>query len=89
MKKQISIKEFNKKYFLLERVTKVVPYFEDWTNEDGDNKEKVITRIDIEFEDGTKISVMPYTNKDDMDDTLCSALKIVEFEPQTVEFKEE
>ncbi len=95
MEKKITIKEFNKKYFAeWKEISKVIPIFEEWSDEDGENKETHICQIDIEFKNGEKISLIPYSNKDktsldDEDFPICCALDIFEFEKKKVNWKVE
>ena len=90
MKKKISIKDFNKKYFEeWNDIEKVVPIFEEWSDEDGENKETHISSVEIWFKSGDKISFVPYSNKDessldDEDNPICCALNIIEYEGKKV-----
>ena len=94
MKKKLTIKDFNNKYFEgWENIKKVVPIFEEWSDEDGENKETHIKSIEIWFKNGDKIALIPYSNKDDsLEDEeypICSAINIIEYEGKKVDWKVE
>jgi len=90
--KKITIKEFNKHYFENFRdINKVVPIFEEWSDEDGENKESHIKEIEIWFKNGDKIAFVPYSNKDntldDEDNPICCAIQILEYKGEPVNWK--
>jgi len=95
MKKKVSIKDFNKKYFEgWNEIEKVVPIFEEWSDEDGENKETHIKEIEIWFKNRDKVSFVPYSNKDnssldDEDNPICCAINIVEYEGKKVNWRTE
>lgn len=91
--KKTTVNEFNKEFFnKWTKITKITPHFTKWTSdpeEDDVNSEWYeIERIDIEFEDDKKISIIPKSNRPD-DEELCLALDIVQFKPETVKWRVE
>ena len=92
-KKKITIKEFNKHYFNdWNDVDKVVPIFEEWSDEDGETKETHIKEVEIWFKSGNKIAFVPYSNKDetsldDEDNPICCAIQILEYKGESVNWK--
>lgn len=92
-KKKISIGEFNKEFFNnWTKIIKITPHFEEWSSccdddEDTGHKEQVISRIDIEFDSGEKLSIVPFSNKEETDEELCSALRIVQYKAEEVNWK--
>ena len=95
MEKKFTIGEFNKKFFNnWNNIKGVYPKFEVWEDEEGENKEKVISEIEIEFDNGEKIVISPYSNKDeisleDEDNPICCGLNIFTYDKKLIEFKEE
>jgi hypothetical protein len=92
-KKKITIEEFNKDFFnSWTKITKIIPRFEEWTQcgyEDDESvkKVKVITNIDIEFDNGEKLSILPFSNKEEFDEEICSGLKIVQYKAEEVNWR--
>ncbi len=93
MKKKLSIKNFNEKYFEgFNEIEKVIPKFEEWSDEDGENKETHIKEIEIWFKNGDKIAFVPYSNKDsacldDEDNPICCAIDIIEYEGKKINWR--
>lgn len=93
IKKKVTIDEFNKDFFNdWTNIKKITPHFEEWHSihedeEETTNKEVVIERIDIEFDNGEKLSIFPFSNKDDTDEDICTALKIVEYKGSEVNWR--
>lgn len=91
-KKKVTIEEWNKEFFnAWTKIKRIVPHFEEWSSspdEDDDptSKWNEIVRIDIEFDDGRKVSIIPKSNRED-DEDLYLALDIVQFKPQTVNWR--
>jgi hypothetical protein len=77
--KKMTFEQFNHKFFDgWRKIKRVVPKFEKWYSmEDEDGKESwdEIKSIEIEFENGDKIIIEPFANKED-DEELCLGLKI-------------
>ncbi len=96
MKKKTTIEEFNKDFFNeWTKIKKITPHFVEWalqSDDDGESNWNEIERIDLEFDNGSKISIVPKSNRedvelDDEDNPLCLALDIVQFKPETVNWK--
>ena len=88
MKKKNTIKEFNKHYFSeWKDIDKVVPIFEEWSDEEGENKENHIKEIEIWFKNGDKIAFVPYSNKSDADEDICCAIQILEYKGEPVNWE--
>ena len=91
--KEITIKEFNKHYFeSFKDIDKVIPIFEEWSDEEGENKETHIKNIEIWFKNGDKIAFVPYSNKntpslEDEDNPICCAIQILEYKGEPVNWK--
>ena len=94
MDKKFTTAEFNKKYFNNWKPIKAVyPKFEEWSDEEGENKTQVISELEIEFDNGEKIVISPYSNKDetsldDEDNPICCGLNIFTYDKKLIEFKE-
>ena len=92
-KKEITIEEWNKDFFNdWMKIKKIVPHFVEWTTNPEDDEDKVnswkeIEKIDIEFDNGRKISIFPSSNKEEQED-LCLCLKIVQYKGEEVNWKE-
>lgn len=87
--KKHTVKEFNQKCLPdWKDIKAIIPQFEEWTfgDEDDSHTEKIISNIDIIFEDGTKLSIFPFSNRDGMDEELLQGLKIAEYRGQEIEF---
>ncbi len=92
--KKVTIKEFNKDFFNdWTKITKITPHFVDWIptgyedEEDMQQRETVIEKIDIEFDDGKKLCIFPYSNKDEMDEEISNALRIVQYKGEEVNWR--
>ena len=98
-KKKVTIQEWNKEFFnSWTKIKKITPHFTEWVSgDDGEESPErtwnEIEKIDIEFDDGSKISIIPKSNRDDAnleddeDNPLCLALDIVQFKPETVNWR--
>ena len=96
-KKKVTIGEFNNEFFGgWIKIKKIIPHFIEWTtNIDDENDQtnswKEINRIDIEFENGSKISIIPKSNREDLEEDeekpLCLALDIVQFKPERINWR--
>lgn len=95
--KKVTIEEWNKELFRkiadkdFNKITKITPCFETWTNsledEDETKEWKEIAGIDLEFEDGSKLRILPKSNKDNRDEELSLALDLVEYRPQSINWR--
>lgn len=91
-KKKVTVDEFNKDFFNeWTKIKKITPHFVTWSSysddeEYSEGKWNEIEKIDIEFDNGSKLSIIPKSNKDD-DEDLCLALDIVQFKPETVNWR--
>ncbi len=91
-KKKVTIEEWNKGFFNdWTKIKKIIPHFVEWSSypdEDDNSTSKwhEIERIDIEFDNGSKVSIIPKSNRED-DEDLCLALDIVQFKPEIVNWR--
>lgn len=92
--KKTTVEEFNKEFFnQFMKIKSVTPHFVDWQtgDEDGTTKWKEIERIDIEFENGKKLSIVPKCNRleedYDTENQHCLFLEIVKFEPRVIDWR--
>lgn len=97
--KKVTVEEFNKDFFNeWTKIKKITPHFVEWSTHAEDpedfpaNSWNEIEKIDIEFDNGSKISIVPKSNRDDVDlddeeNPLCLALEIVQFKPETVNWR--
>lgn len=91
-KKKVTVEEFNKDFFnSWKKITKVTPVFEEWHRIDDDDEsvlpDKVISGIDLEFDNGEKLRIVSFSNKDDYDDEVCSGLKIIQYKAEEVNWR--
>ena len=92
-KKKITVEEFNKDFFnKWTKIVKITPHFEEWISghdddEETGHKEQVIERIDIEFDNGEKLSIVPFSNKDEFDEELSSGLRIIRYKAEEVNWR--
>jgi len=95
--KKVTIKEFNEDFFNnWKKIKKIVPHFVEWVSgsdgeETPDRTWKEIERIDIEFVNGEKISIVPKSNREELEEDtenpLCLALDIVTYKAETVNWR--
>lgn len=61
MKRKITVNEFNKKFFnKWTKIKRIVPHFVEWRSlgdDEGETATQEIEKIDIEFDNGEKISM--------------------------------
>jgi len=93
MEKKTDIGKFNKEYFnSWKKIKEIHPKIEEWSDEEGENRTEVISELEIEFDDGEKIVIIPYSNKEDFDDNfenqICCALNIFTYDKKLVNFKQ-
>ena len=94
MEKRFTTAEFNKKYFNnWKNIKAVYPKFEEWGDEEEENKQQVISELEIEFTNGEKIVITPYSNKDDdyednEGNPLSYGLNIFTFDRKLINFKD-
>ncbi len=97
-KKKVTVDEFNKDFFnAWTEIKKITPHFVEWSTHATDPEDEMgswneIEKIDIEFDNGKKLSILPKSNRDDVDlddeeNPLCLALEIVQFKPETVNWR--
>ena len=92
-RKKVSVEEFNKDFFnKWTKIKSVTPHFTEWSSgfdeEDYESKWNEIEKIDIEFDNGEKLSIFPFSNKDDSEDEeLCLGLKIVQYKGEEVNWR--
>ena len=99
-KKKVTVEEWNKEFFNdWTKIKKIIPHFVEWTSnpedpdDDWSSNWNEIERIDIEFDNGSKVSIIPKSNRDeidleeDEDRPLCLALDIVQFKPEKVNWR--
>jgi hypothetical protein len=100
--KKITVEEWNKDIFRkisgkdFNKIVKIIPHFVTWTSnpdeEDSSSEWQEIERLDLEFEDGSKVSIIPKTNKDDVslddeENPICLALDIIQFRPESINWR--
>ena len=93
MEKKTNIAKFNKEWFNTWKNIKAIhPKIEEWSDEEGENTQEVISELEIEFENGEKICIVPYSNKESFDDNfenqICSALNIFTYDKKLIDFKQ-
>lgn len=98
-KKKVTVEGWNKEFFnKWTKIKRIVPHFVTYTSnpeeeDDPTSEWQEIDRIDLEFDNGSKISIIPKSNKDeinledDEENPLCLALDIVQFKPETVNWR--
>jgi len=91
--KKISIDDFNKDFFnSWTKIKRVEPHFIELTDEEGDNTTHEIDRIDLIFDDGSKISIFPSTYRhghevEEDDEEILSTLNIVEYKGKSINWR--
>jgi len=96
-KKKTSIEEWNKDLFQkmsgknFNKITKIIPHFITWTSDpeeaDVPSEWREVKRIDLEFEDGSKVSIIPKSNKEE-DEELSLALDVVQYRPESINWRQ-
>jgi len=91
-KKKITVEEFNKEFFNdWTKIKKITPHFINWSSMSEDEEDihsswNEIEKIDIEFDNGEKVSIFPFSNKQE-DEELCLGLKIVQYKGEEVNWR--
>lgn len=88
--KKHTISEFNEKQFAgWKDIKSVTPILEKmyYGDEEESYSQEVITRIDINFKDGEKISIVPESSKVDLDEDEMLSMKLIKYKPEEVNFK--
>jgi hypothetical protein len=94
MEKKTKESEFNKEWFdSWKKIKAIHPHIEEWSDEEGENKVEVLSELEIEFDNGEKILIQPYSNKeetslDDEDNPICCALNLFTYDKKLINFKQ-
>ena len=94
MEKKTEISKFNKEYFnSWKKIKAIHPKIEEWSDEEGENKVEVMTELEIEFDNGEKILIQPFSNKDetsldDEDSPISCGLSIFTYVKKLINFKQ-
>jgi hypothetical protein len=89
--KKRTVTAFNKDFFNdWTKIKKITPHFIEWTLQEDDEpypkKWDEIEKIDIEFDNGNKLSIIADSNRPD-DEDLCLCLKIIEYKGQEINWR--